>query len=511
MQKINTHTHNNYMRRLIAASFLIFGLFAYSFAGTNVKNIQAPVYGMLESYSVGLTYSASDLQKQISREICTNLNPQIPSQESACAANLAYVKSNPELGFFSPELINTNVEGYKINYTTVGVNGEKLMVSGAILIPKVPVKSIKGVVLYFHGTEAVKSQVPSNFKGNASAYYGQDLSAIFAAQGYIVVAPDYIGLGDSTQAMHPYIEYPEPNVDSGMYMLKATRQLLQSLNVVSSSQQMSLFTTGYSEGGSYAMWSAYLFQQNKSAQFLKQNNLIFKKSAPISGAYDLVNAQLPFEFANTNLESNTYNISDPVTAYALKPVLIGYELSSFGHYTYNDKFKELAQESFFDLNKVNPVAGSYYTLYSLFASNTQPDNNALIGALTKQAAYLINPNDGTHYAPTNDSILALVQAGLEQNQKFMQRMREKSLTTWQTKVPLLIVYLKRDSLVTNLNSVNAYNGIKSKSSPSLVNKLMLDNKGLTMINPFTGKLSEIDHMQAMQILSLAALNFFNQP
>lgn len=462
MQKINIQKSNYYIRWLMACGFLIFGLSAHSFAATNVKSVQAPVYGVLESYSVGLTYSASDLQKQMSREICSNLNPQVPSQESACAANLAYVKSNPDLGYFSPQSISTNVEGYKINYTTVGVNGEKLMVSGAILIPKIPVTNIKGVVLYFHGTEAIKSQIPSNFKGNTSAYYGLDLSAIFAAQGYIVVAPDYIGLGDSTQPMHPYIEHPELNVDSGMYMLKATRQLLQSLNLVNPSQQLNLYTTGYSEGGSYAMWSAYLFQQNKSVQFLKQNNLTFKKSAPISGAYDLANAQLPFEFTDTSLENNTYNISDPVAANALKPALIAYALSSYGYYSYSDPSIEFGQESSSSLSSI-------------------------------------------------DSIFALVQNGLEQNQKFMQRMREKSLTTWQTKVPLLIIYLKRDSVVTNLNSVNAYNGIKGKSSPGLVNKLVIDNKELVVINPFTAKLSEIDHMQAMQILSIAALNFFNQP
>lgn len=72
--------------------------------------------------------------------------------------------------------------------------------SGLLIIPKIgknyiSYNKIKGVVLYFHPTAFDKSGVPSmNYHDNRTK---QDTlyAAIYAAQGYIVVAPDYIGQG----------------------------------------------------------------------------------------------------------------------------------------------------------------------------------------------------------------------------------------------------------------------------------------------------------------------------
>jgi hypothetical protein len=468
----------------------------------NLINLDMPMY--FESHTLITTYQPQILKEAITKEICFNLNTTIKAQNAACNDNLNYIKSNIDFGFFNPDSIINSVNAYKIDYTTSGVNNERLVVSGAILIPDLPAKQIKGVVLFYHGTEAVKSNVPSNFFGNSSAYYGQDLSAIYASQGYIVVAPDYIGLGDSSQVMHPYIDFPEINVASGKDMLNATYGLLKDLNIAIL-PPIKLYITGYSEGGNYAMWSAKLFQQKPL------ENFILKKTAPISGAYDLLNAQLPFEFANTNRESNIYNISSPLTTYLFKPVLIAYTLSSFGHYLYNDQFTRLMQENFFNLVNINPINDRNYNAFTLINSEEQPDNNIIISSLSKQASFGINPFSGNKYSLYSDSVYAFVESNLDNNRQFVDRMKEKSIVSWTTLSPIRIIYLSRDSLVTNLNSLNAYKGIKESSNSSLISVLPVDNVNFIIFNPITNNLTETDHTEAMQILSIAALNFFNEP
>src|SRR5579862_4438453 len=44
------------------------------------------------------------------------------------------------------------VDASKIVYTAINVNGAAVMVSGGITIPELAPKSIKGIILFFHGT-----------------------------------------------------------------------------------------------------------------------------------------------------------------------------------------------------------------------------------------------------------------------------------------------------------------------------------------------------------------------
>ncbi|MDE4959584.1 lysophospholipase, partial [Francisella tularensis subsp. holarctica] len=79
-------------------------------------------------------------------------------------------------------------------------------VSGLLMMPDTD--SPKGVILYYHTTVFDNSAVPSNFSNDKSLIFEVTYAAIYAANGYIVVAPDYIGQGDDSKNYHPYVLYP---------------------------------------------------------------------------------------------------------------------------------------------------------------------------------------------------------------------------------------------------------------------------------------------------------------
>ena len=70
-----------------------------------------------------------------------------------------------------------------------------------------------------------------------------------AGGGFIYVAPDYLGLGDSTVPRHRYF-HAATEASSAADLLGASREVLTSLRVHRSGE---LFTFGFSQGGHAAM------------------------------------------------------------------------------------------------------------------------------------------------------------------------------------------------------------------------------------------------------------------
>ena len=87
------------------------------------------------------------------------------------------------------------------------------------MIPQI--NPIKGVILYFHGTSLAKHEVPSD---SQSFYYKYCL--MLASQGYLVIAPDYLGQGLNVDILHPYFSDPEYQAISGLYLFKAVREFI---------------------------------------------------------------------------------------------------------------------------------------------------------------------------------------------------------------------------------------------------------------------------------------------
>jgi hypothetical protein len=375
------------------------------------KNI---VFGTLNTYHHGETYKASDLNEKFIELYNGNLNGKglnpeyIDSKGNTIDAHPGYTTNIINLvdQFLNPEtqpkrgtnlnISQYDVDSYHILYNTPGVNYINdsadfiHRVSGLVLVPKIPANQIKGIVLYYHGTESAKNSVPSctpnsdfskasktNYSycnvnaENFNQNYTIKLGAVFAAQGYIVFAPDYIGLGNDNHFVHPYVVYPEINALSGIYGLQALKQLLDKEEIIDKSEYK-LFIGGYSEGGAYALKTSELLQY-KNKDILDKNQLKLVSTAPAEGAYSLSDVQMNFEFDDltdglTNVKpeyanyvnqkkdkfieylpekedptsirltdyqinNNPWHIGSSLMASIAKSYLISYALTSYGYYS----------------------------------------------------------------------------------------------------------------------------------------------------------------------------------
>src|ERR1017187_2066832 len=129
----------------------------------------------------------------------TDLTAQLNS--SASGQQLLAVAGAPACG----------IDYHYIQYQTVGGNAttpEQTTATGVLMVPTGAAPQCSGprpIVLYAHGTTTVKSfnlaavADPTNDAYSESALIG----AMFAAQGYIVVAPNYAGYDASTLSYHP--------------------------------------------------------------------------------------------------------------------------------------------------------------------------------------------------------------------------------------------------------------------------------------------------------------------
>ena len=116
---------------------------------------------------------------------------------TASGAQLLLLTGNPVCG----------VDFYYLKFWTVGGANEATESSGALMVPTGSAAACTGprpIVMYAHGTQTNKAANiaditdPSNSEGGL-------IAAIFGAQGYIVVAPNYAGYDSSTLAYHPFL------------------------------------------------------------------------------------------------------------------------------------------------------------------------------------------------------------------------------------------------------------------------------------------------------------------
>ena len=144
----------------------------------------------------------------------------------------------------------------KFVYATVGGEGEATDASAALMLPSGTAAQCQGprpIVVYSHGTAIDHAEDMSAINDPTNPAYATStrVALIFAAHGYIVVAPNYAGYDLSTLPYHPYLDGAQQSQDM-LDSLTAARQLLrQPGSLVTDNGK--LFVTGYSEGGYVSM------------------------------------------------------------------------------------------------------------------------------------------------------------------------------------------------------------------------------------------------------------------
>jgi len=171
------------------------------------------------------------------------------------------------------------VDFYHIEYNTVGGTGEKTTASGALLVPTGAAPGCSGprpIVLYAHGTQTDKTANLADIT-NTNNSEGALIAAVFAAHGFIVVAPNYAGYDTSTLPYHPFLNGDQQSKDM-IDALAASRSALPHTTSSATSDNGKLFITGYSQGGYVAM---------ATHKALQAAGVAVTASAPMSGPYAL--------------------------------------------------------------------------------------------------------------------------------------------------------------------------------------------------------------------------------
>jgi len=152
---------------------------------------------------------------------------------------------------------------YHMKYGTVGGANEPTDATGAIMVPSGSDPACTGprpVVLYAHGTTVDKSYNMANLRDNEEAAL---IAAMYAAQGFIVVAPNYAGYDASSLTYHPYLN-AEQQANDMIDALRAARKAFAAVGALDSGK---LFITGYSQGGYVAMATQRAMQLSHASEF----------------------------------------------------------------------------------------------------------------------------------------------------------------------------------------------------------------------------------------------------
>ena len=162
-----------------------------------------------------------------------------------------------------------DIEQWSIEYTTVGVHGELVVVSAGIYLPAGVTEPLP-LVSVSHGTLTQKDNVPSN-----SGIIAQGIG--HASHGSVAVFADYIGMGTDAGDIPPYL-VADVGATTSLDALSATRELLKQKGF---SLDGRLFLSGYSQGGQVSMALARLIESDPRSRFR------VTAAAPAAGPYDL--------------------------------------------------------------------------------------------------------------------------------------------------------------------------------------------------------------------------------
>ena len=472
---------------------------------------ELPVSGTLINESQIYTYTTESLNMSYHTLFCANLNQEDCNKNSE---NIKNTTGFGEFDYMANPIINNqfgiqNIAGIKLQYTTKGVFGEERKVSGLIFMPQVAPDKIKGVVLFFHPTLLSKYNVPSY---NLTHPENILLASLFATQGYIVAAPDYIGMGDDMSVPHPYMVYPKANTDDGLSMLNALRTYLNNNNILKN-KPLNLFITGYSEGGGYSLWFSNYAQNNTNyIDNLKTENYNLKATVASAGAYDLSTITLPWLYSNVNGRwfSNPYNTHNSILTSGLKPALLANFLLSYTYYSKGKDYSQYFNPDFFNMectwsfDSSCMVNSHHYNLAEVF--NTNADDLDIATAVYKSASFKIA--NGGIYTILSNNIAPLVMKDFTNDPEFKKLLTQSNIYNWQSKSPITLVYLKQDSIVTNLNATEAYKTLTTKHSTN-IKTVELDND-LIKSRGSSGWNEGIDHINGFYYLLIPALAEFNQ-
>jgi pimeloyl-ACP methyl ester carboxylesterase len=187
---------------------------------------------------------------------------------------------------------------YRVRYWTTGADASLTVASGLVAFPRAD--RLRGVVSFQHGTASARASAPST----PDPSNGVLAAAAFAGRGYLLVAPDYVGLGASTLP-HPYL-HADSEADAVVDLLRAARDVVAAAGM---DWPDALLLTGFSQGG-HATLAA-----QRSLEAAPIDGLTVMAAAPIAGPFDLAAISFPFALEGGSRASSLY-LAYMVNAYS---------------------------------------------------------------------------------------------------------------------------------------------------------------------------------------------------
>lgn len=473
-----------------------------------------------------------------------DVTPGVTLNSQPNVDKINYIKSQAATGYFDllANPIQNNSAGVTavtfqpVTYQTnvdLPAGNQSFQVSGGLIMPQgIDKTQIKGVVVYFHGTTFDKSSVPSNYSLEA-----QVCAQLFASQGYIVAAPDYIGQGIDWQNVHPYVLYPKVSAKTAIDMLAAVKPLITAqYQFASDDPALKLFSVGYSEGGAYSLWFNSVISSAPSAL---DPFYVLTHSVGLEGAYNTSNVIKNFLFSDVSKsQKNPFNIQSLALTNGAKPLLSADALLSFATYGLNRNYGKVFSRNFFQLTASSPISqslcnlnGERVTVAQAFA---QANGNCapllLNAALNKRAngtAYLfptkVDPiNDAGKAAltvhmsqSTQNNVQSLMSNYLVANSQGQQLLNQALAAADVDLTPcanngVSIISLAKDSIV----SPNNYDALLAAYPGKIATAMKLNQDDFKVVSPISKVLPfplwvAVDHMQAPYYEFIYALNIFN--
>lgn len=168
-----------------------------------------------------------------------------------------------------------DVKVVSLNYATLGArSGERTNASGVMLVPAGSCSAASApLVAYAKGTDVQKPRTLANPQDSETFL----LAAMYAAQGYAVVATDYLGFAKSNYSFHPYL-HADSEATSVIDSVRAARNAAGSVGASLSGKVM---FTGYSQGGHSSMAAHRAAERDYGSEF----NVV--GGAHLAGPYNL--------------------------------------------------------------------------------------------------------------------------------------------------------------------------------------------------------------------------------
>lgn len=168
-------------------------------------------------------------------------------------------------------------DAYRILYITEGNDGERAVASGMAFSPTDGSTSARPIVAWTHGTTGQGPACAPSRSTNPLSQLTEFLPEAIA-RGWIVVAPDYLGLG--TPGIQEYL-LKDQEVRDTVNSIRA----LQSLPQTNTTKNYAVF--GHSQGGHTALWTGHL-----GKEYAPELNLVgVAAAAPAAELTAIINQQ----------------------------------------------------------------------------------------------------------------------------------------------------------------------------------------------------------------------------